>query len=446
MLQKIERVLFDIFIFSVPFQTRFIFGYWFPRAALAIPLKNHMFNEWTSGYIYASDIFLLAVLAIWLCGYLRRIDGYALHFSRSDSVLAAFVVLSFLSLIHSANIALGVFRFLKLIEWSVLYLYIRHRAFSVVTMRTGLVFLCAALANAAVGILQFIVQHSLGLPFVAESPLDVYRAGVATFVVHGQRILRAYGMTPHPNVLAVVLSTATILIWALYVSGAMTKRVSQIMLVIYPMLLWALLLTFSRTILFITFCSFGLFVWLVCHRVQVPYMKIRLKYLLCATVGIGLVLCFVYSPLIINRMRISSDEEAYVQRKNFNSLAVSETQKYPLRGLGVGQFVSHLLIEFKGYPLNTYQPVHNVYLLIASETGIASLLIFIVFIGSHVRTWLYARSRNHIYHYALILELSGLLFLAFFDHLWWTLQQGSLIFWIVLGLLAVHSHVEGSVL
>ncbi len=90
-----------------------------------------------------------------------------------------------------------------------------------------------------------------------------------------------------------------------------------------------------------------------------------------------------------------------------------------------------------------YQPAHNIYLLIASEIGVIGLLIFALFITQALKdgfcfnnnvsreTLLARKSLQHI----LIAIFVGFLIIGLFDHYFWTLQQGRLIFWLVLALI-----------
>ncbi len=103
-------------------------------------------------------------------------------------------------------------------------------------------------------------------------------------------------------------------------------------------------------------------------------------------------------------------------RQQLNSIAVQEWLKSPLIGTGLG--TSPL------YPRNIanyamlHQPIHNIFLLLLSETGLVGLVSFLVLLKKRF-SWL----------------LLPILFLGFFDHYWLTLQQGQLLFALVLGII-----------
>lgn len=68
-----------------------------------------------------------------------------------------------------------------------------------------LVFLAMVIGGtfqAFLGIGQFIRQSSLGLTFLQESQFVPFQAGIAKVILGGELFIRAYGLLPHPNVLA----------------------------------------------------------------------------------------------------------------------------------------------------------------------------------------------------------------------------------------------------
>ena len=93
-----------------------------------------------------------------------------------------------------------------------------------------------------------------------------------------------------------------------------------------------------------------------------------------------------------------------------------------------------------------YQPAHNIYLLIASEIGIIGLLFFLLFVIYVISGSIKIVSRETILNvklnYFLIAILISFLFVGLFDHYFWTLQQGRLIFWLVLGLILANCRNE----
>ncbi|MCI0421606.1 MAG: hypothetical protein L0312_20670, partial [Acidobacteria bacterium] len=107
-------------------------------------------------------------------------------------------------------------------------------------------------------------------------------------------------------------------------------------------------------------------------------------------------------------------------------------------------FVSWFMFFFPGLSRHLYQPAHNIYLLIYSELGIVGIAAFLFFLG--LLFWQYRKKGNlkspapdalaGAGGLGLAAVLLSFLFIGFFDHFPWTLQQGRLILWGILGAVA----------
>jgi O-antigen ligase len=82
-----------------------------------------------------------------------------------------------------------------------------------------------------------------------------------------------------------------------------------------------------------------------------------------------------------------------------------------------------------------YQPAHNIYLLIAAELGWPALLAFLVFLFSTIKTSWSGLKNDALKSYWLFV-IGYLLIIGLFDHFLWDLQQGQILFWLTLGILA----------
>ncbi|MBI3070231.1 MAG: hypothetical protein HYY87_02920 [Candidatus Levybacteria bacterium] len=82
--------------------------------------------------------------------------------------------------------------------------------------------------------------------------------------------------------------------------------------------------------------------------------------------------------------------------------------------------------------------MHNIYLLIAAETGALGAVLFFLFLGKTYKRIKNQESRikskKFIVHNSLFLILSMVLVLGFFDHYFLTLQQGRMLLSFALGL------------
>jgi O-antigen ligase len=82
-----------------------------------------------------------------------------------------------------------------------------------------------------------------------------------------------------------------------------------------------------------------------------------------------------------------------------------------------------------------FQPVHNIYLLIASENGIFAALFFLAFLAMIFYPAIDSL-RNGEVIFILYLMFLSFCIISLTDHFFWTLQQGRLMFWLAAGILS----------
>ncbi len=426
MLSQLERYIFYVFVFCIPFEKRLILANWLPVYAG----QTAVFNEWTSAFIYVSDVLLLSLLVLWLWCWVRDYRRRSYH--SITIFLLIFVVIAGLSIFKATIVAVAVFRFLKLLEYIGLYFYIKYNFKKFELKKTLAVFIGSAFLQALTGIAQSYKQAAVGLRMLGESPIKIDSQGVAVFIVHGIKYLRAYGTTPHPNVLAFVLlgGLFSCFIYGVFYEQYSTKK-SILIFSAFGLILWTFMLTFSRTMIGVGSVCLLLGFWIFRQK-QIA------RYFIGLYLAISLTFCFVYWPQVISRLSVSYEEEAVQDRLIYNKIALSETRTHFLLGDGIGQSVPAMMKHFRDYPIYVYQPTHNVYLLIVSELGILGFLSiagFVVFL--HYDFSKYAPNKS--FRYLVWIISFGLLCMGLLDHFMWTLQQSSLLLWAYCGIIAVYS-------
>ena len=154
---------------------------------------------------------------------------------------------------------------------------------------------------------------------------------------------------------------------------------------------------------------------------------------------VGLGIAFLLSPLGSRFTNINIHDEAVTQRAVLVGASIKMVQSSPLLGVGLGNFLPTLAAIQKPLTASTYlQPVHNIFLLVAAETGLIGLSIFLWFLMKtlqKVRSQKFAsrRSGSEV-RSCLMVAFSVILITGFFDHYWLTLQQGQLLFAFILGM------------
>ena len=447
MLAKLEKYLFYAFLFLIPLQLRATISW--------------QGSEWDSVFLYLTDLLLIGFLFF-------AIINKRISFRKSGILLYLFLGLALISIFVSSDKGVSVYRFIKLLEFVALYIYmcsqfkIQNSKFKIQTILS--VILYSAVFQAILAIVQFFKQSSLGLKFIEAGQYLPGAPGVATFISGNEKIMRAYGSFSHPNVLAVFLLLAIFCFYYLWIKGFNGPRspVTSYLLPVtsYLLLVFGLFLTFSRgAILVFLFISFTFLLTRFFQLRQLYHTEERLlagkKLMILASffVFFSLISGLIVLPYFKTRFtKISLEEEAIDLRFFYNKMALSMIKDKPFLGIGIGNFVNFS----RNYPAFLraaaklaasggltggqvpewiYQPTHNLYLLIASEIGILGALIFLIFLFKKFTYGVGQIFKNLNEINPLFFLFIGFLILALSDHLFWTLQSGGIIFWLSLALL-----------
>ena len=275
---RLQKILLAVFIFSIPFQARVVLFEW-----------TAPFNEWTAGFLWAADI-LLALLVI--------LNYKFLILNKKDWILIAFLAIAAVSISQAELVPVAIYRFIKLAEYVLLFFYFRQQKI-LSLFAIASVWVAACIFQALIGITQYVLQHDLGLRLFGESVLDPYGTAVAVVPAVNQLFLRAYGTTPHPNVLAIILMIG---LWSavwLY-----TKKCSSLILAAYGIIFLAFLLTFSRVA--IVFWILATVAMLIVHRVR--WREIMPPLLISVIVSVTI--ASILWPQVRSRLYIHAEDEA----------------------------------------------------------------------------------------------------------------------------------------
>jgi len=441
-----EQFTLSVLIFLIPLQTRKLLYSW----------NQGGFSEYLNAYLYVTDLLIFLLIVLWLARPRRRDFHVSLVKSRlfagKRGLIAAavcFFVAGIFSLASALNFELGFYQLFKLGEFLLLFAYFFANARALNHRVLAGFFIASGVVQSFWAALQFFTQSSLSLKILQESPIHPDLPYVANFFVGDDKFIRAYGGFPHPNVLAAFLLISLFSLCFLFLERnqadggkgtSVGKAIERALYaVVFFVLLLGLILTFSRialvvyvggTILFLGFILFSKILWSRYGEATYPLILI---------VSISTVALFIiFSPYLNARFHVSSQEEAVVNRVRYSEESTHQIQQSPFFGVGVGNFIPAFKNSAGGQNEEFYQPVHNIYLLIASETGIIGLLSFLFFIGFILfqsgRMVLASRATALLAMYGVLFLL--FLTLGFFDHFFWTLQQGRLMFWIIAGILA----------
>jgi type IV secretory pathway TrbD component len=380
--------------------------------------------DYLSPTVYLTDILVVGILGMWGLENITNVKCQMSNVKFKSQILkllfpfSIFIFLLINSLL-AQNPGAALYKFVKIGEFSLLGLYVaKNINFSlnrlIVFSLSG-----AVVYSSLIAILQFFKQASLGGIFwwLGERTFNVATPGIAKAVVDGQLIMRPYGTFPHPNVLAGFILVSLIFVIAKFSSRSLFNKSSRWMVVSLGII--AMALSFSRSA-WLVGVSIGL--WLLTTH----FLKKLRKHILLL-VSCYLLVVIMLATLLSIKLPFSTDE-AFFQRVQLIKSASLMIQTNPLIGVGLNNFIVRLPENWSltGF---TYwlQPVHNIYLLVAAETGIVGLVIFGWFLVLTYKKLL-------ITNYQLLITLSAILALGLFDHYWLTLQQTQLLLTIILGL------------
>ena len=184
---RYERWLWYLFLVTFAWQTRVIL--WHPDAS---------FIEWRSATLYLSDICMFGLFFFWARAFKK--EDFAIV-SR-HKIFFLFLAGGAISLFRAPSVAVGVIALIRLLQYLVFFFYLRMHAWRRFSAdMSALAVVVGAVAQSVLGIAQFFLRHDVGLRWIGETLLLPDMRGVAVFYnLTGEKILRAYGTLPHPNI------------------------------------------------------------------------------------------------------------------------------------------------------------------------------------------------------------------------------------------------------
>lgn len=468
---RISPFIFALLLVWIPFGTRKFILHLTPG-----------FDEYESIFIYFSDVAIIL-----FAGLLARQTGLKKFFNAPRALWIFFAVAG-ASMFWAHSYPLALYSFTRLLLIIIFFLVVvRYLEKTPRAFGGAMIILAAAsLFQALVGIAQFFTQDSVGLKYLGESQLGPGAIGVAKIATEYGRLIRAYGTLPHANIYAAFLIIGLVALYYLWVrrSDAATsvrKRFFSTALLSAAifLVLTGLVLSFSRsgwisaTVATLLFLSFSIF-----SSSQRKQMVGRLAVLIAIST---FVLYQLFSFAIAPRIEMSTTADYSISsRLTYNQLGLNLISKKPF-GVGIGNQVLYSVDEglYQKAGMRRvweWQPIHNIYLLVASEIGIIGLAMFTLFIVSivfsnpksevqnlrhyqmkkiqKVKSEMFKKFnflnlkvfsnfvlrapnlKNHLSleRNASLTILFALLTFGLFDHFLWDLQPGRLMLWLSLAL------------
>lgn len=364
-MRKIESVLLFLTLLFLPTQ---LGKHFWPEFSYIYSLKI----DYLSPTLYFWDVLVLGLILTWILSK-PKINKLALN------LLLIFLLTQSLSLLGAQNIGAGLVRLEQYAIAGFFGLYLASNK-----RQIFLPLMLGVLFESALAILQFLKGGTIGFWILGERTFTIATPGIAKFNFQGLEFLRPYGTFPHPNVLAGYMLVMMLLL--------RSKKIAVAAITIF--------LTMSRATIFLGFI-----------------------FLFKKNIKIFIILLIILSPILFTRFSalLNYDNLTLLRREELTVTAGNLFLKNPVFGVGLNNFISSQQDLVVG-PSRFLQPVHNIFLLALSETGLVGFLGFVILLFPVFKL---DASRYTLY---------AILFLGFFDHYFLTLPQGYRLLFLVWGL------------
>jgi O-antigen ligase len=393
--------------------------------------------------VTVSEIALAATLGLWVLSLILRPRRPRLGPAFLTLPVAGLLAIAWLGVPFSIDPKLAARSAFGLSLAVALAIFVMNETRRIDRLATPVALMIAIQAVVAIG--QVAGQHSLGLAMLGERVLDPAVPGTSIVgSIDGTRLLRAYGLTAHPNILGGILAFALLIIGGLP-GGSTLGRAWRAAIIGLGAV--ALFLTFSRA------AWIALAVGLVVALAMAGWMRDRIavRGWLAATVvtlAVGAVLVVPFIPFVAARTGtagpIATETRSIDERVALAKAGIALVADRPLVGYGMGTVIRAMRGEDRN-PADDYEPAHIVVLDVAIETGLLGALCYLVIV---VAPWVALIRIPHGWTPALVTAsavLVAVTVVGLFDHYPWTQPAGRLWAWMALGWWAVayHDAIQG---
>ena len=447
---KIRPTLFLIFlVFLIPFHYRFYKFLQKISASLINPSWGVPEYFEIHLDLFLSD-FVLVGMIFWCLK--KGVVQWKTFWEGESKYLSLFLFFSLASIVHSdfASYPLQYWRWMHLALPAFLYFFLRQ-----IPLQQGIfkklaqVVLVTAFIECVIALIQYFIQHSVGLKILGEPTLIGRNYVGSSFPMadgsiwifdrffHGIRekafVLRATGTLPHPNVLGGFIVFSLLMTYYLY--GLAKRRTFLSMAILVQT--FVLFITYSRSAIFAAFLT--TLIWLA----FTTWREKKLTSLLWVSAGSCLLSLGLLYPQIFHRGGIVSytvvSQRSDDLRMTIHDVGLALFKAHPLLGVGFNNY----MLAFRPFAQHQALPatyIHNVYLHLGVEVGILGLLTLLLFsFRIFLRGW---KNRHRPEVLTCLCIFIGFLAIGLVDFYPLSIQQGRLIFFLMAGLLASSPIIE----
>ncbi|MBU2229152.1 O-antigen ligase family protein [Patescibacteria group bacterium] len=415
-----------LWIFLLPWQTRWI-------------IQEGMLNgkPWEYGTVslYVVDVLLVLLIAIRFFAKgnednIKTIHGHKLNIL---PFALGILILSFLSIYWARDAYVSLYGVVRVAEGVLLYWLISTSRFSLT--KAGIAFGASAVLQSVIGILQFTFQKTISSKWLGMALQESSVSGTSVVETATNRFLRAYGSLPHPNILAGFLVIGFIILLGLYLEKK--SALKNILPGMFALVSAGLFVTYSRSgwlALLLAVIFFSIVAFRKSKRWRITIAKAA-----GIIVVVFLTFLLIYPETVSTRVASSSrlEQKSFSDRATYFQQSKELLDENWLHGVGINNYTFAVKETVDStLPGPEYQPVHNVYVLSFVELGLFGLIVFLALIVQIARnSWLELK-KHTVNHWVVVYSaiFGAMVIIFFFDHYFWTLSVGIMLFWLMLGL------------
>lgn len=373
--------------------------------------------DYLSPTIYLTDLLIIAVLLLWLKEKWTERKFKKIFFAdwKKGAVFIIGFVFLLINCFWAKNRPAAFYKLAKICEFFFLGCYLVKE--KITLKQISPVLTLAVVFSSLIGLGQFLRQSSLNGIFwwFGERTFSLTTPGIARAIWRDHYFLRPYATFSHPNSLAGFLLVSLVMI------PPFLKNQKYFFPALFLILI-TLILTFSRTVWLAGIIVLLISVLRILVKKQIAFKKIIIL------AGLFSLSSFLLASFFLKIMPpFFWEEESFLRRQNLVFLTLKIICQSPFSGVGLNNYLPALSVLISQNE-NVYwlQPVHNIFLLIAGETGLIGLFITALLL----KNFLEKRKNNYFLFLAfLIVLLTGTT-----DHYWLTLQQNQILLTLLIGL------------
>lgn len=395
--------------------------------------------------IFAVDIAIMGLLCACI------IAGSSISKSAKNRIilLALFVGVLLVSTLHHGGDSGSWFMVLRFIEGLLFVWAIVATNLSLAKLLWA--FIGGVSLSALFGIWQFAVQYVPESALFGVAEQVSWRQGASIVMSETGRFLRSYGLSPHPNIFGGYVAMALIaLVWVLlrnikkneaHSSRFMRTAFGQLWMFPLLILALALLFSFSRNAWLAFACALASLL-IISLRFGARLVKDFWVKILLAFFLFSAVMTWAIFPILQTRLLAQEAHEVVSVEDRMqgyrDALAIVKTDWW--RGIGLTRFTYHVAETIDpDRELWRVFPVHNVFLLLAAEGSVFSLLAFLLMLfflfQDGTRQLAHATIRDRLPRGSLsIIMVVPLVVLGFFDSYLVTLPTGLFLLMFSIGI------------